>query len=561
MRRDRDRPERTSWRLVSLLAAVMLAVTACPDADEPETQPTPEPSPMQTEEAAPETVDSLQFAVTFQEQNLTPWTQSSGYPGYYMMTLIYDTLFWMNPDGEPEPWLLDDWEVSDDGLEWTLHLNEDVRWQDGEPLTSSDVRFTIEYLREHPRPRFTPPLEAVEEIETPDEHTVVLRLSEVSASFVRQALADVPIIPEHIWSEIEDPNEVTTETMIGSGPYRLAEFEPEEVWRFEANEDYFRGEPLVGELVMPFIAEPNAAFLALGSGEVDAVSATLSPELEEQFEEMDEVEIAQGPGFRGWYIIMNTERAPFDDPEFRKALTLGVDVDDIVETAALGRATAGSPGFVHRDAPWANPDTRDHEQDVERSNEILDELGYDDSDDDGVREGPDGPLSYELIVRATEPQAVRTAELVSEFASEVGVELNVTALDPETAGDRTWPDTPVGQFQGDYHIGVHSWAGVIHSDPDFLVGMFHSDPSVGTFDRTAYSNEEYDQLAEEQSRTPDEEERRELLHEMQGILAEDVPAFALFYPDDMFAYRPQVWDGWVYYSGVGILNKAAFLPR
>lgn len=562
----------STWRIaIGAMAALALVLTGCasddPDpgptgtgaATEP-AAPTVDDSPTATESA---TVDTLRIANTTGEENLTPWTQGSGYPGYYMMTLIYDTLFWADASGDPQPWLVEDFEVNEEGTEWRLTLHEGVTFHDGEPLTSADVAFTIDYLREHPRPRFTPSLEPITEVSTPDDRTVVITLEEAQAGFLARPLADLPIIPEHIWSEIADPNEETEMLPIGSGPYRLVEYTPEQVWRFEAYPDYFLGEPIVSELVMPFVAESQAAFVAVRSGDADTTTASLTPELAEEFDGVDGVELIEGAGFRGWYLYFNVERSPWDQPEVRQALAHALDLEDIVDTVLLGRGTVGSPGFVHRELDWANPETADLVQDLDRSRELLDGLGYTDGDGDGVREADGEPISAEVIVNADDPVGIRAVELIVEAAAEVGIQLEPLVLDASTAQERKWPDYQLGNFgPGDYTLTNHSWAATVQLDSSFLRALFHSDPSVGTVNRAGYQSEEFDQLADEMVATVDEEARTDLLHEMQAQLAEDLPALALYFPDDIIPYRPDAFDRWTYYKGVGILNKAVFLsPR
>ena len=171
-------------------------------------------------------------------------------------------------------------------------------------------------------------------------------------------------------------------------------------------------------------------------------------------------------------------------------------------------------------------------------------------------------LEFDLIVRNNDSVAVRAAELISQSVGQVGVKLNVTALDQTTAGSRTWPDYNIGTFKGDYTIALFSWAAAVHQDPDFLRSLFHSNPTVGTLNRAGYKNPQYDELADQQTRAVDDGTRNRLLGQMQEILAKDMPAYAVFYPDDIFPYRPSEFDRWVYYKGTGILNKAPMLvPR
>jgi len=472
------------------------------------------------------------------------------------MTLVYDTLAWLDPDGKPQPWLAREYSADSTGLRWTVRLHEGVTFHDGRPLTSADVKFTVEYLQANPRPRWV--LSNIERVETPDATTAIFVLKEPKASFVLNPLADLPIIPQHIWSSITAPADQTTQLPIGSGPYKLVEYAENQVHRFEANPNYFKGRPIVNEIVMPYIATTQAAFTAVQSGQADAVSASLTPELKAQFN-TGGLKTAGGSGFRGWYLYMNNGRAPFDKPEFRQAMAAAVNNDDIVATALLGSGATGSPGFVHRSAPWSNPATRDSRLDLNRSRSLLDGLGYRDTNNDGVREAGSTKLEFELIVRNNDPVAVRAAELISQSVKQVGVQLNVTALDQASAGGRTWPDFNVGAFRGDYSIALFSWAAAVQQDPDFLRSMFHSNTALGTLNRAGYKNTQFDDLADQQTKAVDEATRNRLLGQMQDILAKDMPAYALFYPDDIFPYQVSTFDRWVYYKGTGILNKAPFL--
>jgi peptide/nickel transport system substrate-binding protein len=538
-------------KLLALVIGMGLIAVACGGDDDPITQPGPEVTT-----AIPQ-IATLRFANTTAEENLTPWTQGSGYPGYYMMTLVYDTLAWLDPDGKPQPWLAREYSPDSAGLRWTVRLHDGVTFHDGRPLTSADVKFTVEYLQKNARPRWV--LTNIDRVETPDALTAVFVLKEPKASFVLNPLADLPIIPAHVWSSIDKPLEQTTQLPIGSGPYRLVEYVENQVHRFQANPNYFKGRPIVNEIVMPYIATTQAAFTAVQSGQADAVSASLTPELKAQFNQSG-LKTAGGSGYRGWYLYMNTGRAPFDKPEFRQAVAAAVDTNDIVATALLGAGATGSPGFVHRSTPWSNPATREGRLDLNRARSLLDGLGYRDTNNDGVREMGTTKLEFDLITRNNDPVAVRAAELISQSVEKAGIKLNVTALDQTTAGSRTWPDYAIGATpKGDFNIALFSWAATVQQDPDFLRSLFHSSTTLGTLNRAGYKNPQYDDLADQQTKAVDEAARNRILGQMQDLLAKDMPAYPLFYPDDIFPYKTSAFDRWVYYKGTGILNKASFI--
>ncbi|MEN9222458.1 MAG: ABC transporter substrate-binding protein, partial [Thermostichus sp. BF3_bins_97] len=158
----------------------------------------------------------LRIAINRDESTLQPYTYVTGYPGWNLLNLIYDTLFILDAENQPQPWLVESMQVSEDGKTYTLKLKEGVKWQDGETLTSADVKFAYEFYKDNRHSRWTPPMRSIAQIDTPDPQTVVFNLESANAGFVYQPLADVPIIPQHIWQGTTDPK--TLETRVGSGP-------------------------------------------------------------------------------------------------------------------------------------------------------------------------------------------------------------------------------------------------------------------------------------------------------------------------------------------------------
>ena len=162
--------------------------------------------------------------------------------------LQYDGLMQIDADGVPQNWLADSIEVSEDATVYTVELVEGVTWHDGEPLTADDVVFTYEYFPANPAAsRFARDLNSVESVEATDELTVEITLGAPNPSFPLQALADVPIIPEHVWSKVDDPEKFRgRQAVMSTGPYHLKEHDPgAKSYLYEANEDYFLGTPVV----------------------------------------------------------------------------------------------------------------------------------------------------------------------------------------------------------------------------------------------------------------------------------------------------------------------------
>lgn len=515
-----------------------------------------------------EAVDSLTVAIPGYENNVSPLTLSFGsFPlTHDMVNLVYDTLFWSTEDEEPDPWLAESAEPNEDGTVWTVKLRDGVTWHDGEPFDAEDVQFSFDYYKDYESGRYAHhvsevPLYSGSEIVDP--LTIELRFDTPTSVFRNIPGGDLPILPEHVWSGIAEPSTATEMLPVGTGPFELVEMEPDQSYRFQANEDYFMGGPLVGELVTTVVPDPTAAFAALRTGQVALVAGRNVPaQLLSEFESLEDIKIAEGSRFDSLHLYFNVPKDPLSDPQLRRAIDFAIDDQAIVDTVLQGQGTVGRPSFIHPDAPWALPadaPATEARFDLNEARRILDEAGYVDSDGDGVRETPDGePLSFEIMGSANEPQDLRAAQLVGQQASEVGVELTVLGLDPATVRSRRSPgEDGIAPFD----IRIGSLDTHAHADPDGLLYFFHGGP-LGFGDViSGYDNDEFDALAEEAAATADLDERKELIYEMQRMIAEDVPVATMAYIDGVYAYRPDMYDNWVSDPGHGIFHKRSFLPQ
>jgi peptide/nickel transport system substrate-binding protein len=506
----------------------------------------------------------LRVAMNGFENNLTPFTVTFGaFPNTHdLIMMVYDSLFWSQVREDPEPWLAESATPNADFTEWTVKLREGVTWHDGKPLTAQDVKFSFEYYQEQEgasgryahhvsdAPKFA-------SAEVVDAQTVRLDYATPAPQFKIMPGGDLPIIPKHVWETVTDPKTQNTGLPVGSGPYKLVQIVPDQLYRFEANEAYFKGKPTVDVLELPIVKDPAAAFAALRTGEVGHVARNVPAELLEQFEGNDDIEIARSTRFESTQVFFNARKAPLDDPRLRKAIAMGVDREALVETVLLGQGRPGRPTFVHPDSPWAVPDApQDH--DPAAAQALLDEAGYTPGPD-GVRRAPGGqPLSFTLLLSSFEPQDIRAGQLLTQQLAPLGIQLEVEALDPATLRKRR--ASMPGQVPT-YDAYISTLEAHAHVDPDSLYYFFHS-PGPKGFGAsiTGYTNPAFDRLAESGVGAATEK-RKQLFREMQEILAADAPAVVLWYRDGDWAYRPAAYDGWVADPGQGIFTKRSFLPE
>ncbi|WP_170006403.1 ABC transporter substrate-binding protein [Bacillus fonticola] len=502
--------------------------------------------------------DTLTIAIPTDENTITPYTYQTGYPGLELVNLLYDTLFQLDEKNVAQPWLVEDYSVSDDGLTYEFTLVDGVKWQDGEPLTANDVKFTVDYFIEYPKSRFTVPLQTIESLEVQDDLNFTMTLSQPEPNFMIQPLADVPILPEHIWSEVTNPDEATN--ALGSGPYKLVDYQPDQFYRFEANKDYFKGAPPSEELVMPIISDTTAMFTALKAGEIDGMSSSLTPEVVGEFESNPNLTVETGPGFSTTLFQMNAERYPMTETSFRQAVAYAIDTQYLVDTVTLGYAEVGSPGFIHPSSPFYNSDIS-FTPDMEKSKQLLEEAGFVDTNGDGFIEGQNGEtIELSMLVQSDSPLRIRTAEIIAGWLNDAGISVSVKSLDSDTVVSLVWPEYDVAKGR-DYDLSMFGWSSTLQLFPDRLVDLFHSDPNLGTVNIGGYVSAEFDEMANTLKNTIDPDERKQILMDMQSFVAEEFPIVTLYYQEIINSYNPNVYDGYVFQQGKGILNKLSFVPE
>lgn len=521
-----------------------------------------------TTTAAPQRV-VLRYAIAGDENNFTPYTATGrSLKQQDILNIIYDTLLYSPFQEKPEPWLATSAEMSPDARTWTFRLRPGVTWHDGRPFTADDVKFTWDFFFRTEQGRYSHHVNDrpyMERSAVIDPSTVSFTCREPCPTFDIDPGADLPILPKHQWESVTEPNRFTQALPIGTGPYKLVDRVPNQSYRFEANTSYFKGKPLVDEIRMPIIPESATMFLALRSGEVDAVSRVVPPEAVADLERAG-LRIVRMADYGSIQINFNNQRAPFTIPEFRKALSLGADTDRITQTLIGAEGKPGVDSFLDPDSPFANKSLK-HEFSPQRARQMLDTLDFRDRNNDGVREGPDGKtLDFEILVSSLEAREVRASELVGQQLKDIGVNIRVTPLDPATVNARRQPKDAVGKrvpettTTGDYDMYVTSYSGGhFHFDPDGLLYAFHSPGKTG-FGAfiTGYSNARFDELVS-RAATLGVEQRKPLLAEAGKVMYDGPPTISLYFPDGTFAYRPQAYDQWVQEIGHGIFHKRSFL--
>jgi peptide/nickel transport system substrate-binding protein len=474
-----------------------------------------------------------------EDGSLTPYTFELGYP---LLTLVYDTLTWRDENGIPQPWLARSLRRSDDGLRVDVELRRGARWHDGRPLTSADVVFTFRHLRERPHPRFTPQLADLVDVQATSPYAVAFFLERPSLGFADQPLADVPIVPRHLWEGLA-PNRLAPPGLpVGSGPYRLVQHRRGRGYRFVANRRYFRGPPAVGALEVPIIRRAGETFEALRERRVDAIPVSLPEEAATELDGLG-VRLAEGTSFLGTVLMLNAARTPFDRRVVRQAVSRALDLTVISRAvdARPGRlgALPAERGYLHPESRWAARG-RLHRFTPAQVRVVLAELGV---------------PPFQVLAAKNDPLRVEAGRQVVLALRRAGAQARLREVRAEALS------RAVGQngFAPSFQAAIWSSPPLTSYDPAFLRAVF-GDPLSMPLNYSGYRSSVFERLADRVAAAPTRSARRAAVAAQLRLLARDAPVVPLFFGGGAFAYRPAVYDGWVYVKGTGILDKRSFLP-
>jgi len=468
---------------------------------------------------------------------LTPTTFKRGYP---LMTLVYDTLMWRDASGAPQPWLVRSLRKSDGGRQITLRLRDGVRWHDGRPLTASDVAFTFDFFAARPHPRFTPQLLDVQQVRAVDPLTVAITLGEPAPGFADQPLADLPILPRHIWEGLPEDRLAPSGLPVGSGPYRLVAHEPGRRYRFRANRRYFLGRPRVGRIEVPIVRDFDSTVRDLENRRIDMIPVSLPEETVERLEG-SAFKFAEGPLYSGTVLMFDTRKPPFDRVAARRAVARALDLDRIAQALGRESAVAADRGYVAPDSPRATTAPL-HRFDEEAARRALRRL--------------DLPR-IRVLASESDPQRSEVGRQVVLALERAGAQAELVELPRERLGAAVGENGSTPRFEA----AIWDTPPLASYGTDYLRVVFGSDPRRATLNYSGYRSESFDGLAARAARELNPETRPRLVRDELKLLADDLPVVPLVYPKAAFAYRPAIYDGWQFVAGSGILDKRSFLPR
>ncbi len=429
--------------------------------------------------------------------------------------LVFNSLVRKNENSEVVPDLAVRWEMPDPTT-YIFYLRDDVRFHDGRPLTSKDVRFTFRSMLDGSVHTIKAghPYNLITDIQTPDLHTVVFRLREPFAPFLWNLAAGViGVVPDGSGADFN-------RYLIGSGPFEFVRYLQDQEVVLKRNDSYFGRKAGVSMLRFKVIPEAIVTALELRKGSIDIGLNVLTPDMVEVLKHDADLKVMQADGTNYQYFAFNFTDPVFRDIRVRQALAYGIDREKIIKYLWRGQARPAIGVLPPNN--WAyNGDVRSFPYDPQRARELLREAGQE-------------HLSFTYRTNNDNETAVQMAAVFQQQLREIGVTMEIRGNEFATF----FADIIKGNFQA-YSL---RWIGA-NNDPDVFNYIFHSKsiPPNGA-NRGYYSNSRVDELVEFARKETDTEKRKQAYREIQRIVAEELPYIGLFYMHNVCVYAKRI-DG------------------
>ena len=519
----------------------------------------------------------LKIGLPEEPRTLNIWLASDT-NSHKILSQIYQRLYIRDPDTlKLVPWLAEQEPVFDpETLSYTVKLRR-AKWSDGSEVTSEDVAFTGNLIKDFRVPRYVSRWKFVKRIETPDTHTVRFYLQEAKAIFLTRTLT-TPIVQKKEWVKVTEMARGTEkplakllnhrmENPVGSGPFKLKEWRQGAYLFLQKNEYFFgAGRKISGRMLGPYIngiifkiyGTSDAAILGLKKGSIDMFWWSIQAGYLEDLKRQKDIRIFSNEKSGLYYMGFNVRKPPFDDVNLRRAVATLIDKDFIISRILQGFGIKMSSVVPPGNQFWYCPDVPRYaegltrEQRVKRAYEILRRAGYTWQvppvngggkvvKGKGIRL-PDGqPMEKFTILTPPadyDPLRAMSGMIIQEWLRMAGIPASAK---PMAFGALIQQVKERRQFDC-FILGY----GRLDIDPDWVKNFFHSsNDRVRGWNMSGYRNPDFDRIAEESASTLDREKRRKLIWEMQRMILRDVPYIPLYNPKLVEAVHKGRFSGWV----------------
>lgn len=547
-------------KVISLMlaACMVMGMTACgSSASTTDSQPAADGTTSETQaattDAAAQTTEStgdkeLAVQIGPDPETIDP-ALNSAVDGGNMLLHAYECLLTVGEDGTLQPGQAESYDVSEDGLTWTFHLRDGLKWSDGSDLTANDFVYSWKRVCD---PEVAAPYaetvlgmvkgydEAIDGnldalgVSAPDDSTLVVELANPCSYFGSLvAFATLSPVQEATIEANGEAWATAPETYVSNGPFYMTEWVPGSHITFSKNPYYWNADAIkLDRLKFVLMEDSNAAYSAYQTGEVLMIKDVPTEEIP-SLTGTDDFYV--DPIIGTYYISLNIQKAPFDDVNVRKALSLAIDREYVASTLMQGTYTAAGnfmgPGWMDTDgtefmsnANGGKPyiDTTNFEANLEEAKQLLADAGYPDGEGFPTISYTTNDAGYHKVV----------AEYLQQAWAELGIDLQVNIVE--------WSSFTPMRRSGDFEVARNGWVGD-YSDPSNMLELFCT--TNGNNDGK-FSNADFDAAIDTSRSTLDAAERSTALHTAEDILMDQAGCIPLAYYNDFWLQSSKITGAW-----------------
>jgi peptide/nickel transport system substrate-binding protein len=520
---------------LALLLIPALAISACAPGSSGSTSGTLSRGGSVTLVPSPKGPWTVNFNPLISGNNSLPGTQG----------MIYETLLYFNRiDGSIHPWLASGYKWSSDATSVTFTLRPGVKWSDGQPLTSADVMFTLNLSKQYPALDLNSLWQAVQSVSAPDSQTITVTFKHPAVPMLWYVAGQTYIVPQHIWQSMGDPTMTTNDHPIGSGPFVLKSFNPQQ-YVLARNAHYWQpGKPYIAELHYPAYTSNTSADLLLSEGQVDW-TGLFAPNIGQTYVNRDPAHNHYWfPPANVVMLYLNTAKAPFNEVAVRQAISAAIDREQIYQTAEVGYEPVAHPTglILPNEAKYLSGQYsgRAFKQSTTQTAALLEKAGFHKGADGVYADARGNRLAFKLNVVSGWTDWVTACQIMASNLKAAGMDVTVNAV--------SFNQYISALSQGTFDTAI-SWTST-GPTPYFLYNALLDSSNTAPVGGQATSNFERwndpqtDRLLAQYAESVDPNVQQQALDGLQQIMVEQVPSIPLVYGATWYEYSTSQFVGW-----------------
>ncbi|MHA2428255.1 MAG: ABC transporter substrate-binding protein [Candidatus Hermodarchaeia archaeon] len=533
--------------MLVLVGLITLVLVACASTATDETTEVPEdteiPVVEPTEASQPTEVPEpepvvLRIGITHEPDCLNVYACGAY---YHFLDFIYEGLSGFGPNCTYIPRLAKSMELSEDGLTWTIYLQEGVTFSDGEPFNAYAMEGFWNWVTTTEIIEWYWATNMAESWEALDEHTFQFTTFEPLGNFERYDALWMWHLPPQVWGELDDVTiyEFENASPVGTGPYVLTDWRPGEYLIYDAREDYWGGPPPIDRIVMQVYSNWDSLIQAILAGEVDLTDLQIPAQYFDALSAGEDVTVVEQPPHWRHFIAFNLysgglRHPAVEDLKLRQAIDYAIDRDQLVNVAFLGRGITCPTGIVCSPAYdyLKDPSLSITPYNPSEANRILDEAGYVDTDGDGIREMEDGlPLEFRFLYNSDYPAHVTMASMISDWLLQIGIGSIQEGQEEATLFNTI-------RTMRDFDMAISYYFDPPDTgDIEFFLSCWSADGGAYFYNDSGYCDQEMDDLIYTAITSLESEDRVAAFLDATKMVSEELPFINLAGDNAIQAYR------------------------